>query len=278
MSFRLMATTLCYIPVLLISGCRKDPADELTYHQDSRGPDSQQADTSTAEAAAPEISSPVSSFVRLATEPHWKKMESNVYGEVYMGSPGDVHYVRSLVDDLPPADPEDIDQQRKFFRNFCIKENGGIISVESEKIHEHQCVVVFSKQVVPKIRGYRYVARAYFSHDEKWTEVRMDAIQMGMTGKREAIASTSLGGDVQLEDVPEDAAPTPAPGAPAKPGDKRIKGFYFDPYDAEFNSSAMNSIADAPQYDTVDAQHPLTRLRRTFPAILQNLEFQAAEL
>lgn len=223
---------------------------------------------------------PDDSPILLPLEPHWRKIDQQQYEAAWLGSPGDVHYVRVRNKDLPPADLTDIDGQREFFRTVTRKENGGILSVETQEVQGHPCVVVLSKEVVPNIRGYRYVARAFFPAfptADCWTEVRMDAIQMGATGMREAIATTSLGANMEMEEIPEDAAPTPGPSLPSTPGSKRIKGFFFDPYDPAFNSSAINSIADDPKYDELSPQHPLTRLRRSFAPLLEKLTFVDAE-
>ncbi|MCR9198014.1 MAG: hypothetical protein NXI04_05190 [Planctomycetaceae bacterium] len=252
------------------SGTTSDPLNRLSI----------QNSDSTDPAIEPDFlpdptadTAPTAGWVNLPVEPHWKKIDRKSYVVAYLGSPGNTHYIRERTKDLPPADLTDLDAQRQFFREVTKKENGGILSVETQTVQGHDCVVVLSKEVVPKLRGYRYVGRAFFPHDDIWTEVRMDGIQMGATGMREAVATSSLGASMEMEEVPADAAPTPMPGRPAKPGDQRLKGFYFDPYDPAFSSSAINSIADDPQYDQMSPQHPLTRIRRDFPSLLERLTF-----
>ncbi len=214
--------------------------------------------------------------ITLPVEPHWKEVKSPVFDKVYMGSPGDVHYIRYVDKPLAFSDLKDIDAIRMHYRKATKKENGGIISVEVKEIQGLPCVVYISKEVKPKIRGYRYVARCVFPLKDTWVEVRMDAIEMGPTGGREAVVSLSLGADPEYEEIPEDAAPTPGPFRLSK-GAKRIKGYNFDPYDKQFNSSAINSIADDVKYDKSLPNHPLSRLRSKFPTLLKEMKIESAK-
>jgi len=285
-----VALTFATLITLGTSGCQEDlevaetspaassgsGAKAEDRHNHSSSQDSRSSDPTIEPDLSPDPVADAEStagWVNLPVEPHWKKIDRKGYVVAYLGSPGNTHYIRERTKDLPPADLTDLDDLRQFFREVTKKENGGILSVEIQTVQGHDCVVVLSKEVVPKLRGYRYVGRAFFPHDDIWTEVRMDGIQMGATGMREAVATASLGANMEMEEVPADAAPTPMPGRPAKPGDKRLKGFYFDPYDPAFNSAAINSIADDPKYDQLSPQHPLTRIRRDFPLLLQRLTF-----
>ncbi len=60
-------------------------------------------------------------------------------------------------------------------------------------------------------------------------------------------------------------------GWPPRKDEKRIKGWFKDPYNKKFDSSANYSETDRPQYDSVFPQHSLSRLRREFPTIVESL-------
>lgn len=211
--------------------------------------------------------------VELPVQPHWQPRRSPAFDTVYMGDPGDVYYTRR-VQGVALPDLDDIEAVRQHFRETTREEDGGILSVEVTQVQERQAIVYYSKQVVNGIRGYRYIARCVIPTDNEWLEVRMDAIEMGPTGGRETVATLSLGTNLESEPIPPNAAKTPAPGGSSKPGDTRIKGFFFDPYDEKYNDGAINSIADDTKYDTALPNHPLSRIRRLFPHVLKDMTLE----
>lgn len=90
--------------------------------------------------------------------------------------------------------------------------------------------------------GYRYIGRCLIPVDGGWYEVRMDALPFGPTGKREAFLNIKLNllANPTMEKIPVEAPPTPG-NPPHKPGDKRIKGIFKDPYDAKFDAVWSNN-------------------------------------
>jgi hypothetical protein len=59
---------------------------------------------------------------------------------------------------------------------------------------------------------------------------------------------------------------------PQDPNAMRLKGWFRDPYDPLYDSIASYTVSDEPQYDEHFPQHPLSRIRRKFPEILDDLE------
>lgn len=203
----------------------------------------------------------------------WKKVEMKGERVVYAGDPGDVHYMTLTrsAPDLPEL--KNVAALQDHFRKKCQKESGGILSVEVTKVQGMDAVVYYSKDVREGIRGYRYIARCVIPLDKAWFEIRMDAIEMTpATGAREAVVRVFMGSDVEYEDVPPDAAPSPGPklGKPTR----RVKGWFKDPYDPKYDSSAMCSVADDAKYDAEFPQHPLSRLRTKFPSVLEKLHVE----
>lgn len=214
--------------------------------------------------------------IRLPIRPHWQVKHSPKFDRVYFGDPGDVYYTKLHRRAFAIADLSDIDALRDHYRDLTKSENGGIISVETMQVQGLNAVVCYSKQIVPNIRGYRYVARCVIPCGEQWFEIRMDAISMSMvTGGRETAATLRLGKDLEYEDIPADAAiAQTAPGG--KANGKRIKGYYKDPYDSKFDSAAMNSLADDKELDKAFPKHPLSRIRNRFPTLLDELQIDAS--
>ncbi len=273
--FRVLCVCCLAASASLVVGCNKTTPPGVGQVAAKKTTSETQAAVAPAVAYDPLVSP--DQMIELPVQPHWKPRRSPKFDTVYMGDPGDVYYVRRVRKTFPSL--TDIDAIRDHYREVTRKENGGILSVEVTKVQGHDAIVYYSKQTVKGIRGYRYVARCVIPNGDEWFEVRMDAIQMGTTGGRETMATLLLSkqGKLESEPVPPNAPRTPGSG-PAKPGATRIKGFFFDPYDAAFNDGAINSVADDPKYDETLPKHPLSRVRWLFPKLLENitLNFEAA--
>jgi hypothetical protein len=205
----------------------------------------------------------------------WKQVklpEDEQNRVIYMGEPGDVHYITLThgSPDLPALD--DVVALQAHFRDLARKSNGGIVSVDVTEVQGMPAVVYFTKEVREKIRGYRYVARCLIPLKTDWFEVRMGAIEMTVaTGARESVVNAILGADLEYEEIPPDAAPTPGPILGKSTG-KRIKGWFKDPYDPKYDSSAMCCVSDHKKYDGSFPAHPLSRLRKKFPEVLKHIK------
>lgn len=264
---------LCICCCGLLIGCKRKAIPQQAANQQSATIEHAVTDAAPAESVVVRTSS-----IQLPAKDHWRQPTPppTKFDVVYFGDPGDVYYTRLHRSQLQ-LDLTNIDTVRQHFREATRAENGGIISVEVTKVQGLNAIVYYSKQVVEQIRGYRYVARCVIPLQECWFEIRMDAIDMGVVqGGRETVASMRLGKDREYEDIPADAAP--APGPVGKGNGKRIKGYFHDPYDAKYDSSAMMSIADDPALDEAFPEHPVSRVRARFPKLLEDLEPALAEL
>ena len=215
-------------------------------------------------------------MVQLDVKEHWKQVESNETRVVYMGDPGDVYYV--TLNKEAPGLPKVTDEPalRDYFRKAAQKEQGGIVHVEVTKVHDLEAVIYLTKEIREQIRGYRYVARCVLPLKDASFEIRMDAIEMTVaTGAREAVAMASLGTDLEYEEIPANAAPTPGPKLGKSTG-KRIKGWFADPYDMAFDSAAVLSISDDKKFDEHFPDHPLSRMRAKFPVVIEKLKIDSS--
>lgn len=215
-------------------------------------------------------------MVQLDVKEHWKQVESKETRVVYMGDPGDVYYVtlNKKAPDLPKLTDEPA--LRDYFRKSARKEQGGIVHIEVTKVHELDAVIYLTKEVREQIRGYRYVARCVIPFKDASFEIRMDSIEMTVaTGAREAVAIVSLGTDVEYEEIPANSVPIPGPKLGKSTG-KRIKGWFADPYDPAFDSTAVLSISDDKKFDEHFPDHPLSRLRAKFPVVIEKLKIESS--
>ena len=219
------------------------------------------------------VAKPISiDMVRHDVKTGWRQVERKQDRVVYMGDPGDIHYMKlnQGILDLPKF--TEVEALQNHFRRLAQKEDGGIISVSILKLQGIDTVVYTTKEVRKQIRGYRYVSRCVIPVENSWFEVRMDAIEMTpAVGGRESVITVMIATDAEYEPIPLDAAALPGI-VPGKSTGQRIKGWFKDPFDPKFDSAAMCSVSDDKKYDKQFPDHPLSRLRKTFPDVLQQLQ------
>jgi hypothetical protein len=75
------------------------------------------------------------------------------------------------------------------------------------------------------------------------------SVEGGVTGVRDALVTAKLGEQGRLDPTKTDAA-------------GRLQGWFRDPYDSSFDSTAINSVADGEEYDSLVPSHPLSKVRR----------------
>lgn len=188
---------------------------------------------------------------------------------VFAGQPGDIYSL--TLKKGKHGLPEDVTELRSVIRKQAAGENGGIVQVEKIDVHGLNAFLFLTKDVGERFQGYRYVGRCVIPAEDCWFELRMDCVDMGPAGSREAAAQLQLqsDGEVEYESIPREAPPTPGPQP--GPDAKRIKGWARDPYASEFDAQANLSVSDDPKYDEHFPNHPLSRLRREFPEIIDGL-------
>src|SRR5574341_218771 len=79
--------------------------------------------------------------------------------------------------------------------------------------------------------------------------------ECGVTGTREAPVTAQLAGEGRLE-----IERFPTPDATGAGG--RVRNWFQDPYDPQYQGRILRSMGDDEKYDELFPHHPLSRLRR----------------
>ena len=91
--------------------------------------------------------------------------------------------------------------------------------------------------------------------------------QRGMTGARDAYVSAKLLQEGKLElELYEEPDSSGAAG--------RMKGWFQDPYDPEYEGIVLRSVADDEGYDSLFPTHPLSKVRRMLKQIRGSIEYE----
>lgn len=153
--------------------------------------------------------------------------------------------------DQPPDLPGmDISILRSFYRNQIVSTSGGLIEVKQIEIRE--CMAIRTLCKIPiNPSGMAYVGSITLPFRKSSFVVKIQAVETGITGMREAIISDKL---LQEEVIGTD--------------DNPYAGWAQDPYDDKFQGGTLKNKSEEAEYDQMFPEHPLSVVRQ----ILNHLE------
>lgn len=189
----------------------------------------------------------------------WNEVERDTETTVWSNEYGDlVSLTVTTPTDLDASDSEDV---MLFAREFTASQGGGVVSINIVYLDSQPAVeIIFKKE-----HGLGYVYRGALVCPLGSQIVAVYAIfsEHGTTGVREAVVTVSLAESGELElDLPDDSDDAES---------RIIKGWFFDPYDPEFDGVTLNSISDDTTYDATFPNHPLSALRRTLELVRESM-------
>ena len=184
-------------------------------------------------------------------------MWSNEYGDMLSLS------VNAGGGDIDVSDSEEV---IRFSRQFVASQGGAVVSINIVFLDSHRAIEIIFKTE----HGLGYAYRGGLFCPVETTLVSVYAIfsEHGTTGVREAYVTASLWDSGELKiDMPEGA----------EHGESgKIKGWFFDPYDPNFEGETLNSISDDISYDATFPDHPLSALRRTLMQVRDSMAISEA--
>ena len=169
---------------------------------------------------------------------------------------------------------------RNYFRQLAHTEGGGIVEVDVVHIHNIACASLMIK--MPQIpRGWTYLGGVVIPRQNFSFVIRIQCVEHGMTGGREAVVMILEDSNLQTEPIVEEYTEDPIFGRVLRVGEKR--GWRKDAYDPQFDKIALFNLADQQKYDAKFPEHPLSRVRRKLTHIINTVHFgrdilEAAEL
>lgn len=157
-----------------------------------------------------------------------------------------------------PAKLNDINTIRNHYRNMIVEQiEGGLIRCEISNLKGNDAIEMIVKQpnqpsgmtyngsfIIP-FKGYNFV-------------VKMQAVEGGMTGMREAITM-----DKWMKEN----------GAPKTDENGKMIGFANDPYDKSFTKGRLMNYSEKEEFDKDFPNHPLTIVRSKMKEIKESISF-----
>ncbi|MEN8927238.1 MAG: hypothetical protein ABF242_07440 [Flavobacteriales bacterium] len=155
--------------------------------------------------------------------------------------------------DLPYLN--EIDVVREFYRKELSSHNGGLIEVNLKEIENYTTIKTVFK-ISQEPAGISYLASLTFPFKHYSFVIKIQAVEIGMSGSREAETRSYLLKNKELNQV----------------GDT-YPGWEQDPYNKEFSKGLLMNLSEAKKYDSVYANHALSKARTMLKTIESNLQF-----
>ena len=169
----------------------------------------------------------------------WATSMGDSLGLHYYPIPPDIH-----------ADPDKIDELRRFYRGTANGAELGVIEIESRLIDGCRAVRTIFK-AAQRPSGRTYLAALTFPFRDFSYVLKLQCEERGATGMRDTFVLNEMlsSGEVKLEE-------------------NKMQGWLDDPYDSAETGPMTRNKSERPEFDAVVPDHPLSRAR----AILNRLE------
>jgi hypothetical protein len=144
-------------------------------------------------------------------------------------------------------------------RELAAIHQGGIVQADFvDRSGVRMASLIFKHEQLP---AYAYRGMLIIPGDGDHFVVTVESVERGTTGIRDAMVTAHLLQEGKLDLTKTDA-------------NRRVQGWFSDPYDPALNATALHSVADAEQYDSLVPSHPLAKVRTTLRKVGDSLALQ----
>jgi len=159
--------------------------------------------------------------------------------------------------DLPTA--KDIEFLKSYYRELIYPNNGGLIETHFVTLNGITAVKAIFKIKQPA--GMAYVASVTIPFRDFSFVVKLQAIETGVTGIRDAVLAEKL---LQRNEI--------------SIGEHGFLNWFSDPYDKTITGGVLMNQSEQQQYDAEFPSHPLTIVREGINKIVSEIQFTSEVL
>ena len=186
----------------------------------------------------------------------WEVIKEDEYFKQWMNKEQTValsiNYFNSKPD-LPYLN--EIDVVREFYRKELSNHNGGLIEVNIKEIESYKTIKTLFK-ISQEPTGISYLASLTFPFKNHSFVIKIQSLEYGMTGIREAEITDSLLQNNEL----------------TLSGDNYLE-WSKDPYKKEFSEGLLMNLSEQENYDSLYPNHALSKARKLLNSIESILTF-----
>ena len=189
----------------------------------------------------------------------WQLREASATTMTWTNPDSDILSLSRVQGQADVSSAVDLPSLRARGRQLAAGNNGGLVYADFAGCAGVRAVsLIYKREQLP---AYEYTGMVIIPRDAHHFVVTVASVERGTTGMRDAIVTSQLLQQGRLDPTKTDA-------------NHRIEGWFSDPYDSKYDATALNSIADGEQYDSVVPSHPLSKVRGTLRTIEKSFLFQ----
>ena len=190
---------------------------------------------------------------------NWQPREASATTMTWTNPDGDLLSLNRVGGQADFSPVDDLPSLRARSRQLAAGNTGGLVYADFlDRGGVRAVSLIYKREQWP---AYAYTGMIVIPRDGHHFVVTIESVERGTTGVRDAIVTAQLFQQGKLDPTKTDA-------------NHRVEGWFSDPYDSKYNATALNSLADAEQYDSVVPSHPLSKVRATLRMIEKSLAFQ----
>jgi hypothetical protein len=191
--------------------------------------------------------------ISLPLEEEWELKDNDESNKVWYNNSGDklsLNFFSKKPDLLEEI--TDIHSLRNMYRNMITQANGAIVEIDKEYINSLLVLkTIFKFAQDPS--GLAYLASYTIPRKSFSFVLKLQCHEHGITGMRESVILDEAIAKGLVEVATK-------------------KGWFFDPYDPDFQAPLLSNIADKEEYDVRFPNHPLSRVRKYLKMIKESVK------
>lgn len=162
---------------------------------------------------------------------------------------------------------------RNYFRQTASSQGCGIVEVDVVRIHNTDCarfIIKAPQKPTDFSNRFSYQGSLAIPKQSFSFVIRVQCLEGETTGLRDSLVMALENANIQTEPV-EEYVEHPIFGRVLQTG--KIIGWTKDPYDPQFDNTALFNLSDQQKYDAIFPNSPPSRARRKLTYIINTVKF-----
>ena len=188
----------------------------------------------------------------------WNQIDISLFSKMWKNAAGDVLELKWVPEFAGVGVGDDVASLRDQSRRLASSKGGSLVYADAVAVADRKAsALIYKRDQVP---AYQYIGMLLVRNDADRFVFSMNSTESGTTGVRDALVAARLVEQGKLDPRLVDS-------------NRKVKGWFVDPYDAALSGATVTSVADAEEYDALTPSHPLSRLRAALRSFQRTIAF-----
>jgi hypothetical protein len=189
----------------------------------------------------------------------WQLREATADAMAWANPEGDALTLKKVAGSADVPATTDLASLRAHCRRLATSNGGSLVyAAFVGRAQAGVAALIYKREELP---AYAYTAMVIVPHGAAHYLLTVASVERGTTGVRDALATVQLMQQGKLDPTKTDA-------------NRRVQGWFKDPYDPKYDRTTIHSVADAEEFDSLVPLHPLSKVRATLRTIEKSLKVQ----